>query len=422
MADLNHFLNHYSWPLSLSKSLKTLKQYTVDFEVLSWSCPIITVAGTNGKGSVSSMLESIYLAQGYKVGLFTSPHLLKVNERIRYCGEDILDAELLYFAAQAYQEGLSFFAWMFFIALLFFKSQSELDLIILEVGIGGRCDCVNILDSEVAVVTSLGLDHVDMLGPTLSDIAREKAGVCRSGCPIVCGAADFPESFFEVVASHHSIPYVSGTDFSYNKMGDQWCWHSDTTTLDSLPYPTLRLDNAATALMVVDLLQPRLSVSVKAISAGLEHTYLPGRQELLTLGGINIYLDVAHNADSAWALFHHIKRQNANQAIYSVFSCLNVKDIASIIEPFLGLVAHWYIASLEHINTASLDEILPLLSVPESVFSCDTVEDAFTAALSKAEVKKDACIMVYGSFHTVAVIKRYLAKHFKEEIGYERTI
>ena len=255
-------------PMALG--LERIAQVAKKLRISKFHCPVITVAGTNGKGSCVAFLEAILLAAGYRVGAYTSPHLLRFNERIRIGGEEISDEQLiLLFQRVELARGditLTYFEFTTLAALLYFKLL-PLDALILEVGLGGRLDAVNCVEPDVAVITTVALDHMDWLGTTREAIGFEKAGIFRRHCPAICGDLDPPKSVL-AVAQELSVPlYCLGRDFNFTVMGSLWAWQHKAVSHDNLPMPALPVQNAATALMALQCLRGNITQRPEAVVA-----------------------------------------------------------------------------------------------------------------------------------------------------------
>ena len=371
---------------------------------------VITVAGTNGKGSCVAMLEAILLAAGYRVGTYTSPHLLRYNERIRLNGRQVDDQRL----CQAFEHvdrqradvRLTYFEFGTLAALDLFRQQ-ELDVAVLEVGLGGRLDAVNIVDADVALVTSIALDHVDWLGPDRETIAREKAGIFRPAKPAVCCDPQPPVNL-SVEAGRIGAPlYCLGRDFWYRPTnhGD-WTWQHGDNSLAHLPTPALSGDfqyaNAAGAIMALE--QSGLAYEHRHVSRGLTQVRLPGRFQQLFDNGRRIILDVAHNGQAASALAAMLGHTAIEGRVRAVIAMLNDKDIDGTVRMLADSVDDWYVAGLNHPRgcpAAQMAQHIRSFARPRRV--CDSVLAAYRAALGDAEPDGD-CILVFGSFYTVAEV------------------
>ena len=384
--------------------------------------PLITVAGTNGKGSTCALLESMLSAAGYRVGLYTSPHLLRYNERIRIGGTSIGDADLCSALARVeaarqragatpltYFEFGTLAAWECFAA-------ARVDVIILEVGLGGRLDAVNCYDADCAVITTIDLDHCDYLGATREAIGFEKAGIMRAGRLAVCADAAPPASLLDQATAIGAQLRSIGRDFGFERAADGQRWHywsAAGVRLDLLP-PALagahQLANAAAALCALESLRDRLRVSLADIETGLAQVRLVGRLELRP-GEPQLLLDVAHNPQAARVLAAGLGAMPCAGETWAVFGILRDKDIAAVIAAMRGVVAHWLPCSLPGPRGASAAELaaalvgLGVASKPQAFASAAR---ALRAALNRAN--EGDRIIVFGSFLTVADVLRQLAR------------
>lgn len=380
-------------------------------------CPVITVGGTNGKGSTCAFLDAILRAAGYRVGVYSSPHLLRYNERVRIDRLEATDADLVAAfeavedARTAVEPGgtptqLTFFEFGTLAALWLF-SRASLDAVVLEVGLGGRLDAVNLVEADVAVVTSVDLDHQDFLGSTREEIGREKAGIFRPGHPAICGDADPPRSLLDHAAAIGTQLLVLDRDYGRVDERVQWRYHGPGGNRYSLPAPALRgahqLINAATALAALGLLAERLPVSGGAIRDGLVSVTLAGRFQVLP-GRPAIVLDVAHNPHAARVLASALSTMGYFPRTRAVLGMLADKDIPGVVATLRGTVDVWHVATLPGPRGASAEVLARALAaagVPAaSIHAFDSVPAAFAAA---REHSTDADrIAVFGSFLTVA--------------------
>jgi len=320
------------------------------------SQPVITVGGTNGKGSCVALLESLLRAGGYRVGSFTSPHLVDYRERIRIDGAWVSEASLVAaferIADALGDDSLTFFEFNTLAALLVFESASP-DVLVLEVGLGGRLDAVNVVDPDVAVVVSVGLDHMEWLGPDVESIGREKAGIFRSGRPAVVGTASPPRSVIEAAAALGAKLRLSGRDFHAALRDDgRWDYRDARGALEALPAPALegavQVGNAATALAAVRELPDRLPLSRASIEHGLQAVRLPGRfQRIAGAAGIEWVFDVAHNPDAASVLAGNLARHPARGRTFAVCGMLADKDVAGVLAALRDSVDGWYAATTD---------------------------------------------------------------------------
>ncbi|MDD5240152.1 MAG: bifunctional tetrahydrofolate synthase/dihydrofolate synthase [Sulfuricella sp.] len=372
--------------------------------------PILTVAGTNGKGSTCAMLEAILLAAGYRVGLYTSPHLLRYNERVRIDGMEATDEALCQaFAAVEQARGdtaLTYFEFGTLAAMWLFV-QSGVDTAILEVGLGGRLDAVNAFDPVCAAITSVDLDHMDYLGDSREQIGFEKAGIFRTDRPAICGEPDMPQSVASHAAEIGANLLWIGRDFGYDSVeSHQWRFWSGSGQRVVLPYPALRgsyqLGNAAVCLAVLEQVRARLPVAHDDIRRGLLTATVAGRFQVLP-GRPQRIFDVAHNPHAAKALAANLRAMPPAGKIIAVFAMLRDKDISGVVRAMKDSVDLWLIAGIDQARGASADEVLGVLAregLAERAEAFASVADAYRHACDKAA--EDDKILVFGSFHTVA--------------------
>ena len=371
--------------------------------------PTITVGGTNGKGSCVAFLESIYLAQGYKVGAYTSPHILHYSERIRVNGQPVSDDTICAAFARidAVRNGtsLSYFEFATLAALEIF-SQTQVDIRILEVGLGGRLDAVNIVDPDVAIVTTIAIDHVDWLGHTEEAIGREKAGIFRKAVPAIIGDSQAPASLLQTATAIQAEVLQIGQAFVYKKHDKGWDWSRDQLTLTALPDPILKGEhqyrNASAVLMAVMSLQDRLPVSEKAIHQGLQQAKLQGRFQLIP-GDNPILLDVGHNPQAAETLVDYLQTYFPMLKIHAVFAMMKDKDIPSVLATMQGSVAQWYLAPLTNPRAAQ-EELLISYFQQLNIPNVNRGYADFAAAFNDARCKAipGEMILIFGSFFLVS--------------------
>lgn len=364
---------------------------------------VITVAGTNGKGSTCAIMESILLDAGYRVGVYSSPHLIRYNERVRINGSELNDAEHVQaFDAIETLRGdisLSFFEMATLAALHIFLKQ-KVDVVLLEVGLGGRLDATNIVDHDVSVITSLAIDHVDWLGDDINVIGFEKAGIFRSGRPAICGQPDAPMTVAAHADDIGATLYQVGYQYTYKEEGDLWHWQSGAFDLSDLPKPNLPLANAATALMALGVSE--LEMTDVNVVNGLKKAQLAGRMQILS-NTPTIILDVAHNPHSAQYLVNQMQSRYPNKTIHAVIGMLHDKDVAATLAELSSCTQHWYPASLEGPRAASAQELCRYL--PDNTVPYSNPIEAFTAATQAAG--NDDVVLVLGSFFTVGAILEY---------------
>ncbi len=380
---------------------------------LGWrrpAAPVISIAGTNGKGSVAAYCAAILTAAGHRVGSFTSPHLRDYRERITIAGRPIDTARLLgAFArieAARHDIRLTFFEYNTLAALLVLE-EARLDAWILEIGMGGRLDAVNVVDADVGVVVSIGLDHQEFLGSTLEAIGREKAGIFRHGCAAVLGSRELPTVVADVAVSVGARIKRLGGDYEVQRRGNRFDYRGTIWRLNDLPPPALRgdiqYDNAATAIAAVEELGSRLSVPAAAVAAGLESVRLAGRFQVIAPGpGMPTWiLDVAHNADAARVLAQNLRDLPAAGKTLAVCGILADKDAASIVALLRGCMDAWWFASTEGARGTRGAELAARVAaqLTAPLAAADGIGSACEAALAAAHSADR--IVVFGSFHTV---------------------
>ncbi len=373
--------------------------------------PIITVGGTNGKGSVCAMLEAILSCAGYRVGMYSSPHLLRFGERIRVAQREA-DAAALVQAFERVEcarggQSLTYFEFGTLAALDIFN-RAKLDVAVLEVGLGGRLDAVNAFDADCTVVTTVDLDHMDYLGPDRDSIGGEKAGIFRAGVAAVCGDEDPPATLAARAADIGAPLILRGRDYGYNAGRGDWQYWSLSGKRSALPYPALRgtyqLANAATALAALDQMKSRLPVDMGAIRRGLVEIDLPGRFQIMP-GRPMVILDVGHNPHAARGLSESLRALPAGGRMIAVFAMLKDKDVAGVAQALKGQVDEWLIAALPGARGASAGHIvlaLGSIGVSAPVTSFDSPAEAYQCALRLAG--QNDKILVFGSFFTVGAV------------------
>ncbi|KAA8674253.1 bifunctional tetrahydrofolate synthase/dihydrofolate synthase [Vibrio gigantis] len=367
---------------------------------------VITVAGTNGKGSTCALMEAILLDAGYSVGVYSSPHLIRYNERVRINGQDLSDEKMVqsfdFIEKERGEISLSFFEYGTLAALRAFQTEA-VDVVLLEVGLGGRLDATNIVDHDVSVITSLAVDHVDWLGDDINVIGFEKAGIYRSGKPAICGQPKPPATVAAHADDIKAEFYQVGIQYTYDVDGDTWNWHSGAFQLESLPIPSLPLPNAATALMALGTSE--LSISDVNVVNGMKNAQLPGRMQQISDQPV-IVLDVAHNPHSAEYFAQQVTKKYSGKSLHVVVAMLHDKDIPATLEVLAPITTHWYPASLQGPRAATAAELCK--SLPQGVEQYSTPVAAFEAAL--ASVQGDDVVLVVGSFHTVGEVLEHWQK------------
>ena len=339
-------------PRSVDLGLDRVRRVAARMGLDALPMPLVTVAGTNGKGSCVAYLTSILESAGYPVAAYTSPHLRHYNESLRLCGREVSDAELVaaFENVEAARDGvaLTFFEFRT-LAVMDIIRRSPVAVAVLEVGLGGRLDAVNLLDADVAVVMTVDLDHTDWLGPDRESIGREKAGIFRPGRPAVCADPSPPTSLVEHARALGIALHAYGSEFRVEYDPSGWSWHGPGKRHGTLPAPRMsgafQYANAAAALMALQLLEPRLTVTDAALREGIANAWLPGRQQIFS-GSVERMVDVAHNAEAARALATSLASRPAARRTHAVFAMLSDKDPDAVAGAVGGLVDAWYTASL----------------------------------------------------------------------------
>ena len=374
---------------------------------------VITVAGTNGKGSCVAMLTSMLTQGGYRVGTYTSPHLFRYHERICLNGQPVNDTTL----CKAFEKvevardqvALTYFEFGTLAALVIF-AQATLDAVVLEVGLGGRLDAVNIIDPDVALITALDIDHVDWLGSDRDSIAREKAGIMRPGKPMVCIDPDPPQSLHEQVRQLGAEAYFINRDFSCEATDEShWRWCGPQSSVN-YPYPPLvgefQLQNAAGAIMCLALLKQCLPLNEQSIAEGLKSTAIAGRFQVMPGEVVRIF-DVAHNTQAAHALASNLNNTPCTGRTLAVLSMLEDKPIAQVAHVMAPAVDRWYVGALQVPRAANVEYLVDqvrkgLVDDRAEVCVSTGIESAYGAACDAAA--KGDRIVVFGSFYTVAAV------------------
>lgn len=386
-------------------------------ERLGWKrppCPVITVGGTNGKGSTVQLLTRILSAAGYRVGAFTSPHLVRYNERISIAEEPVSGASLLAaferMDAARGADTLTFFEFNTLAALLIFETAAP-DAIVLEVGMGGRLDAVNVVDADVAIISSVALDHCEWLGSDVESIGIEKAGILRPGRPAILGARQMPRSIELHARSIGVDPQQLGRDFDWSRTPRGWDWQYRAKRIEGLPLPALagenQLDNASSVLTCLTCLSDRLSVPRSAIEAGLRTVTLPGRFQRIQCD-TEWVLDVAHNPAAANTLARSLATLPARRPRIAVCGVLGDKDLTNIYRALEDAFDGWVVAGLQGPRSLTPDELGGRLAAQgaQIVAKCPDVESGCARALELAG--REGRVVVFGSFLTVGPALQWL--------------
>jgi len=367
----------------------------------------ITVGGSNGKGSTIAFIQSIALAANWKTGTYTSPHLVQYNERVVLNGKPASD-EILVAGFEAIENARNDIALTYFeygtLAAFWTFSQENLDLALLEVGLGGRLDAVNSIDADVAVITTVDIDHTDYLGHDRESIGAEKAGIMRSGKPVIIGEADPPSSVLRHAYEIGAPLIRSKCDFFHRPLGGKrWQWRDAGCRL-SLPAPQLaapvQFSNASTAIAALRALKRRLPQS--AWAQGIASAHIPGRLQRFVRNGVEWLLDVGHNPQAATALAQALEKQPVSGRSFAIYATLSDKDAPAVIRALQGQINHWHLAGLSATRGQTALQLRQRLHGTAAVAAplSESVAQAISAVLSQASTGDR--VLVFGSFHTVA--------------------
>lgn len=411
-------------PVAIDMGLERVK-VVADRMNLRLDCPVITVAGTNGKGSTCAMLEAVLLQAGYRTGVYTSPHLVHFEERCRLHGESA-SAELFAEAFAAVEAARGDVSLTYFefstLAILRLMAQAGLDVAILEVGMGGRLDAVNIIDADCTVITSIDIDHAAILGHDRETIGREKAGVMRPGRPVIVSDPVAPQSVIDHAAAIGAELWLFGRDFNYSGDKQQWAWAGRDRRYSGMAYPALRganqLINASGVLAALESLRQRIPVTAQAVRNGMAMVELPGRFQIVP-GQPVLVLDVAHNPHSVAALAVNLDAMGFYPTTHAVLGAMADKDLLPMFQRINPLVDRWYFTDLPLPRAARATDLQQIWHGQNA--RTDTASSVHTEpmqALSAAIAAADPAdrIIVFGSFHTVGGvltdgIPRLQAKH-----------
>jgi dihydrofolate synthase/folylpolyglutamate synthase len=387
---------------------------------LEWrrpACPVITVGGTNGKGSIVAMTSAILGAAGYRVGTFTSPHLLRYNERITIAGREVSDASLI----AAFEriddargsDTLTFFEFNTLAALLVFETAAP-DAIVLEVGMGGRLDAVNIVDADVAIVSSVALDHCDWLGTNVEAIGREKAGILRAGRPAIFGSREMPASVAAAARELGSALRCLGRDFEWRRDDVGWTWRGRERRFESLPAPALageiQFDNASAVLAALECVADRLPVPRAAVDEGLRTVHVPGRFQVVP-GPVQWILDVAHNPAAAATLARQLAARPHSGRTIAVCGILGDKDIEGIARAVRDCFDAWIVAGLTSARALSVEALAERLRAAGARNVSTAVDVGAGCQAASAAAAEGDRIVVFGSFLTVGPAIEWIESH-----------
>lgn len=414
---------------AIDLGLERIKSVAEQLDLLNPAPFVITVGGTNGKGTTCRLLESILLNAGYRVGVYSSPHLLRYNERVRIQNQELPDEQhsaSFAFIEQNKTQSLTYFEYSTLSALYLFK-QAQLDVVILEVGLGGRLDATNIVDSDLAVITSIDIDHTDFLGDTREQIAFEKAGIFRANKPVIIGEPNVPHSMLAQAEKLYCQVSRRDVDWHFTASASDWQWQNEKVRLENLPFPHIPLANAATALAVLPYLP--FSITETQIREALQQVQLAGRFQALndeqrhrlaeklacsekTLP--QMILDVGHNPHAAKYLAEKLTAlKNSTQRIIAICGILKDKDTQGVLSPLLGIIDEWHCLSLSGYRGQTGEELLTQLQAlallqetPLNAEAHSSMDNALKSAVQNSQ--QNDVVLVFGSFYTVGAFLSYL--------------
>ena len=410
-------------PKNIDFKIQRIKSVYKKLNINKIAKKIITVAGTNGKGSTVALLENILSENGFSVGTFTSPHMLRYNERIKINNKEANTEKIIEaFKVINQHRGkttLTYFEFATLAAFYLFE-KNNLDYVILEVGLGGRLDATNIVDSDISIITSIGIDHVEFLGSTIDSIALEKAGVMRPFCYCVFAQLDPPNSLLNYSKKNSTQLLCNGNDFNLKISEKNWSWKNKHLEINNLPLLSLKGNfqycHAAAAISALYHLSPDVLKNHKNLYNGLKKTSLLGRYQIIS-SKPEIVLDVAHNADAATQLAKNLS-QSLKKRTIAVIAVLEDKDIYSLVKPFKNLIDEWYCGTIDNergMNSKEIECRISSLVDKKTVSSYPSVISAYNEAIKSLEEEDQ--LLVYGSFYTVSEILRYIKNHKKIAIN-----
>ena len=386
---------------SSAKSKNKILNKINEINILPSKSKVILMSGTNGKGTTSLLLENILQRAGYRIGSFISPHLCHLNERIRVDGKMVTDAifcrNFVEVKAACEADEIPWFSFLFLVALHTFKSL-PLDFLIIEVGIGGRFDVTNVLEPMLSIITTIGLDHMEILGSDREQIGEQKAGIFRASTPAICGDPQPPQSVLEQAAKLGTRLFVQARDFNYQQQSGQWSWRGFDKCFTHLPQPSIPLQNASTALAALTVLADRIEIKQEAIRAALKYTVAPGRYQVIAQKP-RVVCDVAHNSQAVAHLATNLAAEPSSGKTFVVVAMkLNKAIKASLAEMFLPIDA-WFLAELNDTVGFVPEAIAYLEAQRQKIYRATSVIAAFKKA--KAMAMENDRIVVFGSFRTV---------------------
>ena len=409
-------------PKNIDFKLERIKSVYNKLNIRNIAEKVIIIAGTNGKGSTVAILESILHESSHSVGAFTSPHIISYNERIRLNKQEVDTSELIdtfKIIDEARDDTtLTYFEFATLTAFYLF-SKKNLDYAILEVGLGGRLDATNIIDSDLSIITSIGIDHTEFLGTTIDSIAMEKAGVMRPFMPCIYAGKNPPSAIFRYANKIKSRLMFNENDFNIKRDKESWLWSNSNKKIRLPLLPLVgdfQYDHAGAAINAINILNPKILDDKKCMDNGIKNISLLGRYQILSRKP-EIILDVAHNEDSAQKLQENLKR-DPNQHTIAIIGILKDKDVYSLIKPMINIVDSWYCVTIDNSRGMNAREIKTRMSTlvgKDKIFTFDNIADASAIAMSNLDT--DHRLIIYGSFYTVSDYLSYYESKNNNQIA-----
>lgn len=396
--------------LTQRTTLNHLKIIAEKLNIYPITQPVITVTGTNGKGSCVALLTAILRHAGYKVGTYTSPHLLNYHERIMCDNHPVTEQQLCiaFSLIEKHRQDihLNYFEWTTLAAFIIFK-MTKLDAWVLEVGIGGRLDPVNVIDADLAIISSIALDHVNLLGNSREKIGLEKSGIMRPNKPVICGDLHTPNTVKQYAKEISAHLFCQNEQYGYSINGNTWSWWNDNKNKQYLPIPHLELQNATTVLAAIEQLSSHFKITDNNINDALIHTQLLGRYQKIE-GTVTQILDVAHNPAATELLAKKLLQEKSCNRIHAVFAMLNDKDHLTTTKPLMPLIHDWHIANLNTSRGTPAKQLAKIVISfgAQLVYTYDNVFNAYQAAMSAAQAGD--YVVIFGSFYCVAEVLKVI--------------
>jgi len=414
MTDLDSWLSYIAerHTQEVKLGLERIQHLAETLQLRHFPCPVISVAGTNGKGTTVAAITQLYTAAGYRVGSYYSPHLHHFTERVMLNNKPVSESELCAafatIAQNTAEKPLTFFEFITLAALVIFKSH-PLDLLVLEVGLGGRLDATNCVENDAAIITQIAFDHCERLGYDRESIGFEKAGIFRKNKIAICAEPDPPKSLLDQAESLDCDFYCIGKEYFYEGHDQEWSWRTEGVELNHLPLPKIPMSSAAAALMLSYCFSEQLSLKDEDRLQAIENTQLPGRFEVIQ-DCCPIIFDVAHNEASALLLAEKIKQTGHKGKTYAVFSVLADKDCGAIVRAMAKLIDEWHVLPLQCPRAEKTEKIVHQIKALFDQPCYNHVDLSSMWNTLREKLHPQDRVVVFGSFYTVAAVQSELRK------------